>query len=703
MVAISGGEARRFLLAGAHLLALCAFALAQPLLDLLARTPEFFVVRGSTWGDIVVFALVVLLLPPVFLLALELLARLGGRRAPTVLHLVFVALLSAAVALQVLKRGLEGPGALLVAAALALGAAAALAYARVGAVRTFLTLLALAPCVFLALFLLDSRVSRLAVASSDVELAAAPVARAPAPVVFVVLDELPTSSLMDASGRIDAVRYPSFGALARESTWFRNATTVHEHSTEAVPSLLTGNYPRRLALPSVADHPRNLFTLLARTHRFHVFESITHLCPSELCPREDDPFLERLWWLSSDVGVVYLHVLLPSDLSRRLPPVTQTWMNFVGDGARRDDPAGLDRPIDDMVGREIAEDQKLLFESFVASLDSGLKPTLDFLHVMLPHSPWRYFPSGMRYAEEIAIDGLEIDTWWRDEWLVAQGFQRHLLQTAFVDRLLGRLLDRLRQERLYDRALVVVVADHGVSFRPGERRRGATPANLHDIAFVPLFVKEPGQRRGRVVDEHVQTVDLVPSIADAGGLELRWRVDGRSFFDGRYRGEERVVVHRRAGEAPVVAPVSALLAGRRETVAKQVRLFGSGRAGPGWFGIGPEAPRLVGRPADAFGSASRSGVRAELDAPDLFGDVDPGSGVVPARITGRLEGAGDEPLPLAVAVNGAVEATTRTFELDGETRFAALVPPSAFREGENEVAVYAIRGAGPTVTLEPLG
>ena len=40
---------------GLHLLVLSAFAVAQPLFDLLGDTPEFFVVRGSTAWDIVVF------------------------------------------------------------------------------------------------------------------------------------------------------------------------------------------------------------------------------------------------------------------------------------------------------------------------------------------------------------------------------------------------------------------------------------------------------------------------------------------------------------------------------------------------------------------------------------------------------------------------------------------------------------------------
>jgi hypothetical protein len=43
----------------AHLFAASGFAFAQPLFDLLGKNPEFFAVRGSTPGDIVLFALAV--------------------------------------------------------------------------------------------------------------------------------------------------------------------------------------------------------------------------------------------------------------------------------------------------------------------------------------------------------------------------------------------------------------------------------------------------------------------------------------------------------------------------------------------------------------------------------------------------------------------------------------------------------------------
>ena len=58
-----------------HLAVLSSFAIAEPLLDLLGRTPEFFVVRGSTAGDVIFFALVLTFAP-----AAGAPARRGGRR-----------------------------------------------------------------------------------------------------------------------------------------------------------------------------------------------------------------------------------------------------------------------------------------------------------------------------------------------------------------------------------------------------------------------------------------------------------------------------------------------------------------------------------------------------------------------------------------------------------------------------------------------
>src|ERR671936_3185977 len=67
-------------IAGLHLLALCSFAVAQPLFDLLGKNPEFFVAHDSTRGDIVLFALALALGIPLLLLAVEAAFLVAGER-----------------------------------------------------------------------------------------------------------------------------------------------------------------------------------------------------------------------------------------------------------------------------------------------------------------------------------------------------------------------------------------------------------------------------------------------------------------------------------------------------------------------------------------------------------------------------------------------------------------------------------------------
>ena len=122
--------------------------------------------------------------------------------------------------------------------------------------------------------------------------------------------------------------------------------------------------------------------------------------------------------------------------------------------------------------------------------------------------------------------------WTGDPELAIQAQQRHLLQVGYTDLALGRILDKLHETGLYDRSLVVVVADHGVSFRPHGERRRVEEGNMEEIAFVPLFVKPPGQTDGAIVDDHARTIDILPTIADILGVEVPWKTDGRSLLAG---------------------------------------------------------------------------------------------------------------------------------------------------------------------------
>jgi hypothetical protein len=102
------------------------------------------------------------LLPPLLALGVEALAGLVSRGVRAVLHLLFVALLVALIAIQALKHIAPRAGsAVLLAVAAILGLAAGAAYARASGLRSFVTVLSPTPAVCLAIFLLFSPVSDL--------------------------------------------------------------------------------------------------------------------------------------------------------------------------------------------------------------------------------------------------------------------------------------------------------------------------------------------------------------------------------------------------------------------------------------------------------------------------------------------------------------------------------------------------------------
>lgn len=681
-------------IAGLHLLALCAFAFAQPLYDLLADNPEFFVARGNTAGDIFIFAFAVLLVPPLVLLALEAAVgrvRLGARR---VVHLVLVTGLVAVIALPALKGALPDASELLIPLALVLGAAGALAYARAGVVRSFVTVLAPVSIVFLAGFLVFSPVSQLAfgsteAGSSGVEL------DSEAPVVMLVLDELPTSSLMNGRGEI-AKRVPAFRELARDATWYRNATTVNDSTLRSLPGILAGRPGDSGEPPIASNFPTNLFTLLADGgYDLHVQEPLTELCPERLCgERRRLPTSERLRSLAGDLSVVSLHLLLPDDLREGLSPIDRAWEGFGEDG-------GVEgrAPGEEAFDPAAFNDRQAKFAAFArAASRPGGSRRLTFAHLALPHSPWRFLPSGQQYEGGDDFPGLGEERWTGDESIIQQSWQRHLLQVGFVDRLVGVLIDRLKRTGTYDEALIIVVADHGVSFRAGDRRRPITESNFPDIAGVPLFVKAPGQQSGHRDDREARTVDLFPTIIDVLGGSPPNEIDGKSLVSlGTSRPQELEVGAGIGGSVSMDSDRFVLE--RDALVRRQARLLGPGDGPSGVYRMGPDVEQLGERVADLAVSPARD-QSVDIDESNSFSSVDPNGPLVPIRVAGTLT-AGEVGVegPLAIAVNGRVVGSAQTFADGDQARFSSLIDPTVLRQGPNKVEVFASSSAG----LERLG
>jgi hypothetical protein len=647
----------------AAIFALYSLALAQPIYQLISQQPEILVARRTEPADLLALVGVLSLLVPGLLSVVDLvLGRLTGWRRTV--HLVLLAPAFLALGLQV---GGFLPLSDLVVVLVGLGLAG-LGLALVGTrptAQTYLTFLSPAALIVPALFLLHPPIQ--AVLLRRINTAALfPPQPLHAPIVMVLLDEFPTATLLDPQGQLDAERFPNLASFTREATWYRQATTPCDDTILVIPSLLTSRPPDPSRMPIALDHPKNLFTWLGGTYELRVSEYITLLGPQGQTVNIKEPFPERFGLLLSDMGIVYLHLVLPPNARARvLPPVNHAWKGF---------------------GRaeNYVESRDKDFLRFIQAMEppEGGRPPLYFLHILLPHYPFVHLPDGREYdhSGDPVCEGVE-DGVWVDSWKATQGRQRHTIQAAFVDRLLGRMFARLKEVGLYDQALVVVTADHGASYRGGLPMRNAVPQNCGDLLFVPLFIKAPGQKQGGISDVEASLLDVLPTMAENLGTQVPWETEGRSLV-GRSEEEgsdsKLLLAHINTDNPHFIRVDDWRGLFRALTARNPFRRPGLA----GLYEIGPLDQLLGIQPQE---TPLCHGQRATLDWPGLLHDVCLDREFLPVQVSGRVTPIPPAPRPLAIALNGRVVAST--FVEPGGS-FSAILPPDALRSGRNTVELF---------------
>lgn len=126
-------------------------------------------------------------------------------------------------------------------------------------------------------------------------------------------------------------------------------------------------------------------------------------------------------------------------------------------------------------------------KSWLDANASSSRPFFLFLHLYDPHTPYAPPPP---YPS--TYDG----------------------EIAYVDSVIGNLIADLQQKGIYEKALIVLLSDHGEGlFDHGEEEHGFFV--YREAIQVPLMVKLPQSRRaGATVKTPVQLIDLFPTILD---------------------------------------------------------------------------------------------------------------------------------------------------------------------------------------------
>ncbi len=685
---------RQLLLGGGHLVALWALAFVQPLLDLLGKNPDFFVARDNTSSDILILAIGFTLIPPLLLFLIEWLAVKLGPRAYHAVHLLLLAGISTFLFIQLISDLITPRSVIILLLAALLGGLLAWSVYRFVFVRNLMDILIIAPVVILLMFIFTSKTSDL-IFPEESSFTLAADSGDDHPIVMMIFDELGTSNLMTDHRSIDRSRYPNFARMARTSTWYRNQSTTAFYTPHAVPGILTGINAPADTLPNSGSQPLSLFSQFSKNRPLHVLEPVTAICPEDLCPDlEGTPGqLSRLQSLVADLKYVEGKLVLPPGLAETLPDVSSNFEDF-GAGADESAEPGKRRiKRGKLVVKGEPESDPELYEKFIREIPDSDRG-LTMMHLHLPHQVWKYDTSGNQYNDS-PLEQLSRSTgkWMVNSNGIAVSQYRMYVQTGYADLLLGQMRRKLETLGIWDKAIVIVTADHGISFEgAGVPQRQADDRAMGEVANPPLFIKYPGQQHGLVSREHSTTLDIVPTIARAVGVTDIYETDGVP-LQGPVPARD-VTITDPEGNHFTVTP-GEMIRQRNAAIDRANERLGTGP----FYTLGP-APLLLGRKVRPVPAGTADVL---LDEPDLGKAYDPGVDLIPMFVSGSWNQpvpAGPRRAPVfAIAINGKIRGTTRPFTLDGTTRWGTLINPASLKQGKNRIGIYRLAGK----RLIPLG
>lgn len=113
----------------------------------------------------------------------------------------------------------------------------------------------------------------------------------------------------------------------------------------------------------------------------------------------------------------------------------------------------------------------------------------------------------------------------------------------YTDTALGNFFSTLKQMGIYDRATIVITADHGEAF--GEHKIFLHGHHLYDeIVRAPLIVRAPKMdQRGAAQESLLQTIDLFPTIAGMYRASVSRELPGMDIF-AHLRKKDASTQHR---------------------------------------------------------------------------------------------------------------------------------------------------------------
>lgn len=369
-------------------------------------------------------------------------------------------------------------------------------------------------------------------------------------ILFILADDMGAWAMRNAGNR-DVVT-PNLDILAREGVRFDNFFCVSPVCSPARASILTGTIPSRHGVHDWLARG-NIEGEMQDKKRF--YESRLYNLKQNCRETEPQQYLNNITTYTALLAQEGYRCCLSGKWhlgdSRAPQQGFTSWYTIATGGGSYMNP----RVVED---GKICYPKKyisdLITENAVANLNglagSG-NPFYLSVHYTAPHSPWdeqEHPADSWSLYEETAFDSTPKENGYHPCFAFSAPFgtgakRKQLLRGYYaaitaMDRGIGKMIDTLKDNGLYDDTMIIFTSDNGMNMgHHGLFGKGnATfPQNMYDTSVkVPFIVSYPKAiPRGRVAENLFSHYDIMPTLIDYLGLqgEVAQKLPGRSFAD----------------------------------------------------------------------------------------------------------------------------------------------------------------------------
>ena len=129
---------------------------------------------------------------------------------------------------------------------------------------------------------------------------------------------------------------------------------------------------------------------------------------------------------------------------------------------------------------------------------------------------------------------------------------RYYANVTWIDDMMGRTLDALKEKGILDNAIIIYTSDHGEML--GERYYRFNKYNLYESSVrVPLIMTGTALpesfKGGKVNSQPTENIDILPTLLDLAEIDMEKKLPGKNLLENRPRKASFSALHERKGEA----------------------------------------------------------------------------------------------------------------------------------------------------------